>query len=1008
MDNGTEPQNVGLNSTEESPILPLGKETYIPRATYRLQFNAKFNFHDAQALVPYLSELGISDCYASPIFKASSGSTHGYDVCDHSQLNPELGGTEGFNAFSIALRSHEMGLIVDLVPNHMGIGDDSNAWWMDVLENGPSSIYNHYFDIEWQPVKPELANKVLLPILEDQYGKVLESGKLRLSYEDEAFFLHHYELRLPIAPRTYGPLLAHQIAKLTEALGEDHEHVWELQSILTTISYLPPFTEQDPEKLVESNREKEVIKRRIATLVHSSPDAERAINETLQEFNGTEGDPRSFDLLDDLINAQAYRLAYWRVAGEEVNYRRFFDINSLAAIRVEAPDVFAATHQLIFRLLAEGRANGVRIDHIDGLYDPADYLRQFRQGYLRELANCTQPTHLADLAISSPKDCLPYVIVEKILSEEEVLPDDWLTNGTTGYDFLALVNGLFVQRANEAMFDTIYHDFARPNVAFPQLVNSNKKMIMLVSMASEIHAISHRLERIAEKNRSYRDFTLSSLTFAIREIIAALSIYRTYTTDSLQVAERDQQYVELAVAEAKSRNPRTAEAIFDFIRDTLLLRNTKDLHAEDGPTLLNWVMRFQQVTGPIMAKGVEDTTFYSYNRLISLNEVGGHPEYFGLSLEDFHQKNGERQQKWPYSLLTTSTHDTKRSEDVRARINVLAEMPHEWQTALERWREFNAVHKCLADGKPAPSANDEYLLYQALLGAWPFAPQNPEGAFLLAPTAKEFADFRERLTAYMQKATKEAKVYTSWVQPNQKYDKAVSDFVASILPAEITPFLQDISAFAAQIAFYGQFNALAQLLLKLTAPGVPDLYQGNELWDLSLVDPDNRRPVNYQLRRTLLNEIKNQIVLGGDLLILVQDFLTQSQDGRIKLYLTYRTLTFRRIYQQLFAHGDYQAVQALGEYQENVVAFQRKWEKQTILVVIPRFCAQLTKNVTQPPLGEAVWQDGLIALPQDQPGQTYRNIFTGQTIQVENYSESPVLRLATVFAHFPVALLEKV
>jgi (1->4)-alpha-D-glucan 1-alpha-D-glucosylmutase len=534
----------------------------IPVGTYRLQFGPSLTFRDAEALVPYLSALGISDCYASPLFKTCSKDSHGYDISDHGQLNPELGSEEDFEAFVAALRAHGMGLLLDMVPNHMGIGGSANVWWMDILENGPSSVYAPLFDIDWQPVTPELENRVLLPILEDQYGRVLERGEFRLSYEDGAFFIYYGQTRLSVAPRTYEGILGYRLDALAETLGEENEYLQELRSIITAVSYLPLRTEVDPEKIAERNREKEVIKRRIAALYDSSPDVRAAIDATARDFNGTVGDPRSFDMLDALVDAQAYRLAFWRVAADEINYRRFFDINDLAAISVERPEVFESAHQLVLKLLAEEKVTGLRIDHADGLWDPASYFRRLQERYLlgQVRARLNQDGNENDIASAVaawfaaqvnrkkfPTATLPlYVVAEKILSDGEPLHADWAVCGTTGYDFLNAVNGLFVDRRSRRTFDRIYTHFTRSQINFPNLVNSAKKMIMLVSLASEINDLSHRLERMAKRNRRYRDFTLNTLTFAIREVIACLPVYRTYITGPATVSRRDERYIDAA------------------------------------------------------------------------------------------------------------------------------------------------------------------------------------------------------------------------------------------------------------------------------------------------------------------------------------------------------------------------------------------------------------------------------------------------------------------------------
>jgi (1->4)-alpha-D-glucan 1-alpha-D-glucosylmutase len=997
--------NKSFASTVAAVAQEVLSQRRIPSATYRLQFGRSFTFRDAEALVPYLSDLGITDCYASPLFKTCSKASHGYDICDHSLLNPDLGSEEDFQAFVRALQAHGMGLLLDMVPNHMGIGGSANAWWMDVLENGPSSIYASLFDIDWHPATPELENRVLLPVLEDQYGRVLERGELRLAPEDGAFFVSYGQWRLPVAPRTYDSILGHALDGLAEAVGEENERVQELQSIRTALNYLPLRTELDPEKIAERNREKEIIKRRIAALYEASPDVREAIDTAVRKFNGKVGDPRSFDLLDALIDAQAYRLAFWRVASDEINYRRFFDINELAAIRVESPEAFEVTHELVLRLLAEGKVTGLRIDHADGLWNPSRYFRRLQESYLVHQVRARLAPRRTDNGLDAAlaewfsahmgrgsAAARPlYVVVEKILTQGEPLPQDWAVYGTTGYEFLNAVNGLFVGSGNRRAFDRIYSHFVGARIDFRNLVNSTKKMIMLVSLSSEINALSHQLERIAKRNRMYRDFTLNSLTFAIREVIACLPVYRTYITGPGAVAQRSQTFIEAAVSEAKRRNPRTAAAVFDFIRDTLLLRNVEDFAEEDRGKLTDFAMKFQQITGSVMAKGVEDTAFYVYNRLVSLNDVGGNPERFGVSVAAFHRQNAQRFKRWPHSMLATSTHDTKRSEDVRARINVLSEIPNEWKDAVIRWGRLNAAKKTVVGGQPAPDLNDEYLLYQTLIGAWPAQP----------PTPQESAHFRERIAAYMLKATKEAKVHTSWVNPNEEYDAAVRNFVLRVLSDEgDSPFMDDLRRFQRRVAYHGQFNSLAQVLLKLTSPGVPDTYQGNDLWDLSLVDPDNRRPVDFTVRAGSLDELRRREKDGS--VSLVRELLAGWQDGRLKLYLTYKALNFRRVHAELFLEGEYLPLPGQGAAQEHLVAFTRRRGATWALVAVPRLVTPLCAP-GKPPLGR-VWGESAIVLPPEAP-LSWHNVLTGEVLKADGSPQAMVLRLRDVLRSFPVALL---
>ncbi|MGE5193234.1 MAG: malto-oligosyltrehalose synthase, partial [Deltaproteobacteria bacterium] len=882
----------------------------LPEATYRLQFNRSFTFRDARAMVPYFAALGVSDCYSSPYIKARPGSMHGYDIVDHNSLNPEIGTAEELEEFVRDLHFHGINQILDVVPNHMGVASDENAWWLDVLENGPGSPYAAFFDIEWMPLKPDLANKVLLPILGDQYGKVLEDQQLVLTFEEGAFFVRYHERRFPIATRSSVLVLRHRLDELEKRLVADDPHMQEYQSILFSIGHLPSRNEISTEKVNEGRREKDVIRRRLAELCKAAPAVRDFIAENVRIFNGTRGDAASFDLLDLLLLDQAYRLAYWRVAADEINFRRFFDVNELAAICMERPEVFEATHGLILRLVAEGQVDGLRIDHPDGLYDPTTYLRRLQEARFLQLcraaademqgpAAAVEPggrwesleaqlrDRFQELSRTDPHSILVkpmYVVVEKILEPGEHLPEEWAVYGTTGYDFLNSLNGLFVDRTNVRAFDRVYSRFIHQPLDFQELVYACKKLIMQASMSSEVSVLGHQLDRISECNRWSRDFTLSSLTEAITEIIACFPVYRTYLNGK-GVQERDRRYVELAVARARRRNPATSRSIFDFVRDILLLRFPDNADEAARSAQRRFVGKFQQVTGPVMAKAVEDTAFYIYNRLVSLNEVGSDPEHFGTTPATFHQQNLDRQAHWPEALLATATHDTKRGEDVRARINVLSEIPQQWKTRLSQWSRTNKRFKRDVDGMPAPGRNDEYLLYQTLLGTWPFEPRDAgRDAYV------------ERIQQYMLKATREAKMNTSWISPNEAYETATRDFVAAILSeSPRAHFLADFEPFARQIADLGIWNSLAQTVLKLTSPGVPDFYQGTELFDFSLVDPDNRRPVDFARRREMLPALEQRIDAAADGGAgLAAELLAARTDGRIKLYLILKLLDYRR------------------------------------------------------------------------------------------------------------------
>ncbi|MBK9711593.1 MAG: malto-oligosyltrehalose synthase [Kouleothrix sp.] len=1007
--------------------MPLGQAepiqaARVPAATYRLQLSRGFTFADARRRLAYLDALGVSDIYASPYLRARAESTHGYDIANHNQLNPAIGDEHEHAAFVDELRARGMGLVLDIVPNHMGIGEASNTWWMDVLENGPSSLYAPYFDIDWHPLKDELENKVLLPILGQQYGRVLESCELVLSYAEGAFYLGYWQNELPINPRTYVDILGVPLGRLIAALGPEHEHVLEYQSIMTGLDHLPPRTETDRPKVVERAREKEILKRRLATLAEASPEVRDAIAEALRLFNGTRGEPRSLDLLDALIERQAYRLSYWRVAAEEINYRRFFDVNDLAAIRMERPEVFEATHSLVMRQLAAGQVTGLRVDHPDGLWDPAGYFWRLQERYLQVTQNDERKTmneiERDNGSFSAQRSALSvqkplYIIAEKILARGERLPDDWAVHGTSGYDFLNALNGIFVDGSAERRFSEIYADFIGARPRFDDLVYGTRMQIMRSAMASETNVLAYQLSRVAEHNRYYRDFTLYALREALREAIAAFPVYRTYiAAETDRVEERDRLVIEAAVARARRRNPTVDPSIYDFLRDILLLHYPDTFDPAAREEQRHFVMKFQQLSGPVMAKGMEDTAFYIYNRLTSLNEVGGEPQRFGLSAPAFHRQNQERLRDWPGSLLATSTHDTKRSEDVRARINVLSELPEEWRKALTRWSRLNRRKKIDVDGKPAPDRNEEYLLYQTLLGVWPFEStkdQRPKtkdapadvSSLVLGPSS----GFVARIQSYMVKAIREAKVNTSWLNPNTGYDEAVRAFVAAIL--EDTPhnrFLADFRALQARVAHIGAFNALAQTLLKLASPGVPDIYQGAEMWDFSLVDPDNRRPVDFDLRAWLLGEL---VDLRGDRAALARTLVEHKADGRVKLYLTHRALQFRRAHADLFRSGAYIPLEATGDSAEHIVAFARALAGEEALAVAPRLLAKRLRDSAALPLGPDAWGADLLALPGAAIGRRYRNIFTDEIVAAVERDGAVGLPLAELLASFPVALLER-
>ncbi|MBV8488510.1 MAG: malto-oligosyltrehalose synthase, partial [Planctomycetaceae bacterium] len=974
-----------------------------PQATYRIQLHAGFTFQQAASIAGYLADLGISDCYASPYLKAAPGSTHGYDITDHSKLNPEIGTPEDHDAWMQALRQHGLGLVMDVVPNHMGILGNENLWWNDVLENGQASPYAQFFDIDWTaPTRPENQGRVLLPFLGDLFGEILERGELRLVREGGAFFVQYYESRFPLDPASYGAILEPATEAIKTALGADHEAVHEFQSILTAIRNLPAHTETDPDRIVERNREKEVIKRRLGTLAEGQPAIKAAIGVALDRLNGSPGDPHSFDALDLLLASQPYRLAYWRVAQDEINYRRFFDVCSLAALRSDREDVFRATHALLLEIVARYGATGLRIDHPDGLLDPKTYLQRLQQAFVLAVARKLHEESLRDQSIvwdeiepqirqllSRPEDrpelARLYVVVEKILAYDELFPPDWDTQGTSGYDALNRLGGLFVDGANAAEFTNRYRDWIGDQTPYREIVREKKLLILEVSLASELHVLAYQLERIALRDRRSRDFTQSALRSALREVIASFPVYRSYITGS-QISQQDRALVERAVRSAMRRNPVTSRAIFRFLRDVLLGQlSSRGGVSQDGLAPAEFAGKFQQVTAPVMAKGLEDTTFYVYNRLVSLNEVGGDPGRFGLDPEAVHRWNTERAAKFPTALTPLSTHDTKRSEDVRARISVLSEIPDRWWSAVERWSELNQRHRRVIEEREAPDRNEEYFFYQNLLGAWPLEVLDEAGR----------NTFNDRIRAYMAKSIHEAKVHSSWQNPDPDYDKAIEQFVMAVLdPAVNREFLDDFLEFQRLVSHHGMIGSLSQTLLKLASPGVPDTYQGTEIWDFSLVDPDNRRPVDFDLRRRLLADL---IARSTQPLELTADLVKNPADGRIKLYVHFRALAARRDLPELFSIGTYQPALSRGLHQGSLFGFLRHDGARTAVIAVPRLTTRLVEP-GQMPLGPEVWNDTELELPGVSPGAVFQNIFTGEKLKTSSRQGATILPAAELFA----------
>jgi (1->4)-alpha-D-glucan 1-alpha-D-glucosylmutase len=904
----------------------------IPSSTYRLQVHGGFPLTAAASIVPYLQRLGIGAVYTSPYFAAEPGSTHGYDVTDHNAINPEVGGEAAHVGFTDAVRAAGLQHVVDFVPNHMGISTATNPWWRDVLAHGPESRFANYFDIDWYPFKTELRRKLLLPILGDQYGQVLERGELKLEYADGEFAVSYFDHRLPVTPR-----------------------------------HAPPLAD-----------------------FSSQPAAAR--ERILADFNGTPGQPRSFDKLHELLEEQAYRLAYWRTAAHEINYRRFFDVNTLAGLRVEDPEVFTAIHTLLATLVHDGRVTGVRIDHPDGLFDPAKYFDM-----LRKLAGPI------------------YTVAEKILSGGERLPAAWAVHGTTGYNFLHQVNGLFIDPANAQRMRRVYSKLTGQTQSFDDLLYEAKRLIMDTSMASELTVLAHMLDRIGESNRKSRDFTLNSLRDMLVEVVACFPVYRTYVDERGWVPD-DRAQVERAIVRARRRNPAMDPTIFDFFREVMLPRDPEDApapgidrrgtgyppaDASETAERRHFAMKFQQYTGPLQAKGLEDTAFFRDNVLLSLNDVGGDPSRFGTPAPDFHELNRLRRESWPYEMLATSTHDTKLGEDVRARIDVLSELPEEWGRQAARWMRLNRNARTIVDGEPAPDRNDEYRFYQVLAGAWP-----ADGGAT--------PDVVERMKAYMIKAIKEAKLHSSWINPFDAYENAVTSFVDAVLRGrESARFLPAFAPLQQQVARCGMINSLSQVTLKIASPGVPDFYQGSELWDLNLVDPDNRRPVDFDTRARQLDEVDRVLAQPPDVRrTALARLLDRWQDATIKLLITAAGLRLRSADPELFLDGDYFPLETESTVAARAIAFVRTIGAsgdggrggRVALVIAPHLAARLVDARHPVPLGD-VWKTSRVHVPLPLAGLTYRDVFTGAETRPVTSGGRGWLFVGQALKTLPVALL---
>jgi (1->4)-alpha-D-glucan 1-alpha-D-glucosylmutase len=951
----------------------------IPRATYRLQLHAGFGFEQAAAIVPYLAELGISHAYCSPYLEARAGSTHGYDIVNHGQLDPEIGDADAFETFYVALRRHGMGQILDIVPNHMGVSGSDNRWWLDVLENGPASEYAEFFDIDWRPLKDELRGKVLLPILGDHYGNVLDRGEIELRFDASlgTFAIAYFEHRCPVDPSDYPRILEPGLDRLKSRMADDDESLVMFESLLTAFRNLPSRNDVADQARAERMRDKGLHSARLARLARTRAEIGDYIEECVERINAERDVPADERSLHALLEAQAYRLAYWRVASESINYRRFFDINALASLRMENSAVFNAAHALVLDLIARGRLQGLRIDHPDGLYDPAGYFRRLQAHAARALGkNVTGESAF-------------YVVAEKILAAGETLREDWLVHGTTGYEFANLVGRLLVRPDGARALEDDYRAFCGSGASYTETLYRSKRLIMQVALASELNVLAAELDRIAESDPHTRDFGLGGLRTVLLETIACFPVYRTYVAGH-NIAAADEAFLRRAVARAKRRSEAADTTVFDFLLDVLLMTAAEGRGADYRERIVRFVMRFQQYTAPVAAKGMEDTAFYRYAWLAGLNEVGGSPEAPTVSIAEFHEANARRFRDWPHEMLASSTHDSKRSEDVRARLAVLSELPRQWAEHRASWAAVNADAKRVIDAEPLPDRATEDLLYQTLIGAWPLG---------RGRDAANDEVFRQRIRDYMRKAAREAKQRTSWINPDPAYEDALVAFVDAVL--ERSPFLERFLPLQRRIARLGLLNGLSQLVLKLTAPGVPDIYQGNELWTFDLVDPDNRHEVDFARRSESLASLREAD--ARDRQALVTELVREIDDGRLKLYLTWRLLTLRRDQEPLFTHGGYGALAAQGADSDRVCSFRREANGSAVVVATLRWLASAHAAAEQAWSAESLDADTFIPIGGE--SREFVDWLSGRRVRAQAGPGGAVLPIRSLFAAMPVALL---
>jgi (1->4)-alpha-D-glucan 1-alpha-D-glucosylmutase len=954
----------------------------VPSTTYRVQLNQTFRFSDVSGILDYLQQLGISDVYLSPILASRKGSGHGYDVIDPTRINPELGTEEEFVALQTELQNRGMGLLLDTVPNHMAASAE-NPWWMDVLENGAQSAFAAFFDIEWHPPSRSLDGKILLPVLGRPFGEALDSGEIKLVLQEGRLFFQYFESLFPLTPRSYYTILNHSIERVKNTLGADTPAYDEYSGILASVRELADADRRSSQSAPDRRMRFEASRDRLRSLVTSSTEVKGLLDSSLAEINGTPGDPATFGILQRLLGEQNYKLVFWQNLNESINYRRFFTIADLVGVRVEDPLVFEATHSYILRLVAKNALSGLRIDHIDGLRDPLTYLNRLQERLASDESRGTAPSH---------------VLVEKILARHEDLPEEWPVSGTTGYDYLNEANGLFVEPQGARCLEEIYSAFIGRQQTFDDVVYQKKKLVMNTLLGVEMNTLGRQLAELASQDRYARELNRAQLIDALIEVTACLGIYRTYIRN-IDLPAHAVQYIEEAITNARNRAPQLSPPCFDFLREVMLILNLPHVLPDQREDRLAFIMRWQQFTGPIVAKGIEDTALYVYHPLLSLNEVGGDPRPTQApSLQDFYTYLGHRRQRHHGSLNATSTHDTKRSEDVRARLNALSEVPSEWKEHLERWAKQNAQHKDQVKGQAVPDRNEEYFLYQTLLGVWPIDPNDSGNNDCGSAVCQGLI---ERVQAHLIKATREAMVHTRWTRPNQAHEDALVAFVGKILSPSGNPeFLEDFRKFQRRVAYLGMINSLSQTLLKIAAPGVPDFYQGSELWDLRLVDPDNRGPIDFVARATALENVANSAATSASSADLrIADLMDHWPDGRIKLYLIRKALRFRREHKDLFADGEFIPLRSEGRYSRNVLGFLRRQGTSWAMIAAPRWTSQL--STASSGAIKFDWDDTRLMLPKEAPGE-WRSIFGPDQATLQSGAASPYLAVPHLFRNFPV------